>query len=729
MANELARELANRIRSALPARAAQLDDLISQAEGGADVSAAATAFAGAARAELGSFVADALGPLPGLGDEVRGLVPSVDGWHPTATVGPAVVGIDCSAATITVAGTLVVIGLLPPSGAHLALAAGPASGGGQLTITPTGATGSLGLNLGVVEVIGFAQFAVVGGTPTLVVVMGAKFRPAIQLSFGFMLSGVGGIIGVNKRIDSDALRGRLADGSALDALFPDDPVNGAAQVQAALAGIFVDAPGHHVVGPTLTLSWLDLGPVGSLLRLDLALMLQIPDVRVLLAGRGQVSLPPFLSLRLDAVGELDPGRQTIAIDAALVDSRALGIFRVSGSAALRLCWGSPPYALVTLGGFYPGFRPEPAGVPPQQRLALSLEIPCPLTFRAEGYLAITSGTIQLGTHIDVGIDAGPISAHGFLSFDAIAQFDPFHLHADYSAGWEVELGPFSGGTTVSGWIDGPGPWKVHAEVSISLLLDDLTWSDTFTIGSGGPSGPPPVARLVDLVGPTLGDGTHLQASDARDPLVLLEPDGASVPKGQVLASPLADLTWTQTLVPLDLPVVRAGGKRLAGQQALHITVSAGAVDVTGADHQDWFAPGTFLDVTNSDALNLPPFEHLKAGARLAVKDVTPEPGQDATLSYVVFRRRRLDGWLAHADGLHVGVQAQVLGALGASGAAPTVGPKPTLVSVRDEGWATVSPGAPAATPQPSAAHAFVAGQATGAMVLPAADAPIALGAL
>ena len=596
MANELARDLADRLRPVAPGRAGELDALIAAAEAGTATRAQAEAFAAAARSEVAGLIGDALGVVPGLRDAVQAVAPALEGWHPSVQIGPAAVGVDCSAATVTIAGQSVVVGLLPPSGAHLSLAAGPASGGGLVILTPTSVTGSLGLSLGVVEVVGFAQLQLQGGTPSLVVVMGAHFTPAVQLSFGFMLSGVGGVIGVNRRIDGDALRNRLASGTALDALFPDDPVKGAAGVLAALGDIFPPTAGQHVVGPTLTLTWLDLGPLGSLVRLDLGLLLQLPDVRIVLAGRGQVSLPPFLALRLDAVGEIDPGGQRISVDAVLVDSRALGIFQVTGSAALRLSWGSPPYALVSLGGFFPGFRPEPAPVPPQQRLALALDIPCPLTFRAEGYLAITSGTFQVGAHIDVGIDLSVIAAYGFLGFDAFIQLDPFHLRADYEAGWEVEIGPFSGGTTVSGWIDGPGPWKVHAAVSISLLFDDLTWSDTFTFGSGGPSGPPPVAHLVDLVAGTLGDTTHLQAADARDPLVVVAPDGATVPKGQALASPLAALTWTQALVPLDLRVSRASGKRLASEQALHIAVTVGGGAAATGEHQEWFAPGTFLDV-------------------------------------------------------------------------------------------------------------------------------------
>src|SRR5262249_41242785 len=262
--------------------------------------------------------------------------------------------------------------------------------------------------------------------------------PPTQLSFGSGLSAVGGVVGINRRIDKDALHARLADGSALDALFPDDPVKGAGTVLATLGAIFQRQPGQHVVGPTFTVTWLDIG-FTTIVRLDLGLLLQLPDPLVVIVGRGAIQLPPVLQLRLDVAGELDPGRRTFGLDAVLVASHALTIFRVPGSATVRLGWGSPSYVVFAVGGFYPGFRPEPANIPPQQRLGLALDIPCPLSFRASGYLAITSNSFQAGADIEVGIDLDVISASGFLRFDAIIQFDPFHLHADYSAGWDLEV--------------------------------------------------------------------------------------------------------------------------------------------------------------------------------------------------------------------------------------------------------------------------------------------------
>ena len=89
--------------------------------------------------------------------------------------------------------------------------------------------------------------------------------------------------------------------------------------------------------------------------------------------------------------------------------------------------------VLTLGGFYPGFRPEPSTLPPLKRIALALRspLPLPLTLRAEAYFAVTSNTLQLGVHIDASFNAG-LSAVGSFGLDALIQFRPFHFHADFA---------------------------------------------------------------------------------------------------------------------------------------------------------------------------------------------------------------------------------------------------------------------------------------------------------
>ena len=62
----------------------------------------------------------------------------------------------------------------------------------------------------------------VGDEPSFLAVLAAGFTPGIQLGFGFQISRVGGVIGINRTIDQPALAAKLRDGSAGEALFPLD---------------------------------------------------------------------------------------------------------------------------------------------------------------------------------------------------------------------------------------------------------------------------------------------------------------------------------------------------------------------------------------------------------------------------------------------------------------------------------------------------------------------------
>lgn len=721
MSNETARQLAELVDPTLLPILARID---SGAATAADLQAVKD-WPGPHRAQVIDRVRAALPPIPTLSAALDTLAFTEDGWQPSTTLGPASVAVECAAAVVRAGADTTVLGILPPSGGAISLDAGIVSGAGSLIRAGDAVAGSLGVRVGPAQAVAFALLEDAAGAPSLVLVLGAHFLPPIQLSFGFALSAVGGVVGVNRRIDADALRARLADGSALDALFPDDPVAGAPRLLAALGAIFTPAPGHDVVGPTFTITWLDIG-VTSIVRLDLGLLLQLPDPLLVLVGRGAVQLPPVLALRLDVLGELDPGRKQVALDAVLVDSRALSIFRVTGTATLRLGWGDPSYVVFAVGGFYPGFRPEPASIPPQQRLALALDVPCPLSFRASGYLAITSNSFQAGASIEAGIDLDVISASGFLNFDAIIQFDPFHIHADYSAGWQVEVAIFSGGTTVSGWIDGPGPWAVHAEVSISLLIDDFSWSDTFHFGATGAAPDPGLAHAVDALTPTLGAGSHLHGADAVDPHVSLAPRKPAAASDEAVCSPLGVLTWQQGVVPLGLEVTRAGGRRLQSPQSVDIAVDPTVAALAApAEAYDWFAPGTFQDFTAGEALSLPPFQWLRAGSRLELVEASGSTAP-ASLQYQAFYRRAPNVWEEGNLPLYLTLPLRAHEMVAAHDAPPEVEDRTPLVHVEQEIWALTADGATAQVE--SATHAVLAAR-TGGVPHALADAPLAVGAI
>lgn len=598
------------------ATAAQVDEALD------DWRAAVGDVAAAAGSSPEALVLEALGlpPLPAMADGVPRAILDGDlrllaGWQAGGSLGPLVVRASHSAVTtaLTAAGDegeILLVGLLPAVGISGGLDVGPGKLTGGLEVDPDrrGATGHLGFAAGAITAGALGRVATGDQGVSFVAILGARFTPGIQIGFGFEISGVGGVIGVNVAVDTDQLRRRLADGTALAVFFPNDP-NALAQLLPAVRDTFRPRAGSVVAGPSAELTWLQVAGE-SMLRLSLVLLLELPRGRLLILGRGVVEVPPMVSLRLDALGEIDIPRGFYAADLAIVDGRIMGIFRASGTAALRVSTGSPSYTLFTLGGFYPGYRAEVPGLPAQQRLSFGPDLPLPISFRFEGYLAFTGGTFQAGARYEIGFDVGVLSAHGFLSFDALCQLDPFHLHADLAGGVDVEaLGVDFAGVDFHGTLDAPGPVVVAGRVSVSCLGLKASWDDRFVLGdSDRPADPPTIDDLAAEVAKTVNP-SNVGGVDGHDPRVRLAAPTRDA-AGRAVVHPMGAVRWSQDVVPLGIELQRAHGRRLAGPRRLTVA-NLGAGTTNGVTAS--FAPATFRDADRDTLLTLPAYEQLPSG--------------------------------------------------------------------------------------------------------------------
>ena len=63
---------------------------------------------------------------------------------------------------------------------------------------------------------------------SLVVIIAAEGFPPIQLGFGFTLTGIGGLLGINRTCNEEFLRAGLKNKTLDDVLFPADPIRNAA---------------------------------------------------------------------------------------------------------------------------------------------------------------------------------------------------------------------------------------------------------------------------------------------------------------------------------------------------------------------------------------------------------------------------------------------------------------------------------------------------------------------
>lgn len=501
------------------------------------------------------------------------------------------------------------IGFLPPTGVALSFGGGPVSGGGALDYQRTPnprLSGALGLKLSIAQVSALSILEEAPGGYSLLTLISARFAPGIQLGFGFAISGIGGLIGVNRAVDAAALEGQFRTGALVNALFGDNPIGNAASTLATLNAVFRAHMGKHVFGPSLQLSWLKAGTF-TLFNVDLGVFMQLPGPSgITLIGSARAGIPLVFQLRLDVLGELDFARRVVSLQAVIVDSYMMGVFKLQGEAIFRMRYGDDAYVVLTIGGFFPGFNPAPAELPAHiQRIGMALDLPVslPVYLRAEGYLAVTPNTLQFGAHLEAGFDAGLFSAEGHFILDALFQFDPFRFDVRFSAGFHVKVaGASFAGVECSGTISGPGPVVINARISYKtpFLLPNINWSDTFTLGRSAPR----IEQTADLFARMRAEMTpaNLRAENGDDPHVALRVKGAQS-GGRALLAPLGDLVWSQRLAPLGLELQRLQNTPLAQPAGARVMVKSGAQNDPAAPRER-FNLGMYRHLSDAERLNL-----------------------------------------------------------------------------------------------------------------------------
>jgi hypothetical protein len=547
-------------------------------------------------------------------------------FHFSLKAGPATLAVDGIGGWVgwwTEDGKKQYVGFLPPTGAGLQIEAGPFTGGGFLDFTggPTERFGGLiYVKVGTFEVTAFGVHELTGnpGDPerrrSLVMVLGVRFLPPIQLGFGFSISGFGGLVGIDRRANTDALRERLTSGAAGNVLFADDPIRNAPDILDDLDALFPPADGTYVFGPTIQFSWLDIAN-DPFIRLDLGLFFEFPGpTKIILLGSARADIPmvkdvpKLIGLRLDIVGFVDfPGKRA-EFDATLIESHVLYVWHVTGDGAFRLHWGDPAYVALTLGGFHPRFNPAPMVFPDLTRVALTLDNPEPgLFLRAEAYFAVTSNTVQFGGRIEIGTATGPVNLVGFLALDALVQFSPFHFEIAISAGVQLRWhSSVFAGVRLEGTLSGPGPFVISGKACLELLFFDICAETSFTIGDAADPAPPAVSSVTQALQPELTNPANIEPVAGDDHEVVQQQRSSAGPAPVV--SPVGSVRWSQTRVPLDVLLDRFEGNPLAAQQSV-------VVECTQAQSpaQDLFAPGSYTNLSQADQLNRPAFERLDAG--------------------------------------------------------------------------------------------------------------------
>ena len=581
-------------------------------------------------------------------------------------------------------GSPIAFAFKPPNGIGLSLDAGIVKGGGYLSVDENGYAGVLELKLLVVDVKAIALLNTnsPAGFSLLLLIFG-QF-PAIQLSFGFTLTGVGGLIGVQHTASPPALSQALSAGQIDAVLFPDNPVANAPQIISTLRTLFPVKAGGFIIGPMLELGW----STPSLVTVRLGLLIEAGQFTLL--GQAIVALPPLVSadlallyLRLDFVGTVVFDPLKISFDAKLIHSR-VAFISITGQFAFRAAFGDQPTFIISAGGFHPHFKEIPSDIPsPFDRVGMSMNIGI-VGISFEGYFAITSATVQAGAALRAWADVGIASIEGGLGFDAICYLAPkFYFEVDIFAYLDIHVfGNDFASIHLDGTLSGPGRWhiagnaKVHTPWPLpdfSLHIDEHFGTDLDT--------PQITVDLTDLLGKEIAKIANWSAQlpSGGDGLVSLGKIDAGT---DLLAHPLGSLTFQQKLVPFELRLDKASGSKITGANefaggALTLTHGADPVSIgTAAAHgvSDFFAAAQFIEMSQDDKLAKPSFESYAAGYRLAGEDfdmgeIIPEllRYEEADLGAVepVAKRARRKAQDAYVESTHGAMLAH-----GAAGRSP-----------------------------------------------------------
>jgi len=514
------------------------------------------------------------------------------------------------------------IAFKPPNGIGLSVNAGVVQGGGYLYIDTDRGEYAGALQL---EIAGFLSVAAIGlistkmpdGTPgfSLLIILTADFGPGIQLSFGFTLLAVGGLLGLNRTILFQPLMDGIRTNAIQSIMFPQDVVANAPRIISDLRAIFPPQQGTFLIGPMAKLGWGE----PTLISLSLGVIIEIPPGDAAILGILRTALPAddvaILVLQVNFAGVLEFDKQRFYFYAALFDSHVLFI-TISGSMGVLFAYGDNANFVLSVGGFHPQFNPPPLPFPAPQRISLDILNESFARIHADGYFAVTTNTVQFGSHSDFFFGFSACSVSGSSGFDALIQFSPFHFIAEISSQFSVQvfgIGVYGVGIDVS--LSGPTPWHVHGTASLSFFFFSIDIGIDVTWGDNPNTTLPPVQVMPILLGETQKVSNWKTALPANLKLLVvlrqLDPDEA-----KMVLHPAGTLQVSQRAIPLDLTIDKVGSQAPSDANQFALSVAGGALTKV-RELTEQFAPSQFQNFDDATKLSQPAYVPHDSGLELA----------------------------------------------------------------------------------------------------------------
>lgn len=521
------------------------------------------------------------------------------------------------------------LGFQPPKGWGLAIdAAGVVKGGGFLSFEK-----EKGQYAGVGEI----KFAQIGLTAVGVLNTKLDYDPkawslflsvfsefaAIQLSFGFTLNGVGGIVGINRTMKVDILRERMSSGALNSIMFPEDPIANAPKIIADIVAVFPPAKSQFVFGAIFKIGW----GTPSLVIIKAGVLVEAPKpVRLVLIGQLEMVLPnkeaAVLEIYMDILGVFDINAKTISIDASLRDSKVVGVLKLTGDMAFRSNFGDNPLMMLSIGGYHPRFK-APSEFPKLKLLKASLSLGKMVQVSVACYMAVTSNTFQFGGRVDIWAGFDGFSISGYLMLDALIQFVPFAFYVRVGFGVSVKAGQTTLlGIDVTGDLSGPKPFEMIGKGSFKVLGFKVNVKVEFKSGKSEKNQAIAynVEQLLLEAFKKSENYTFLEDSSSRQSVKLK--DSSSEQKPRLL--PNGKILFTQKVVPLDRQIEVFGNGKITGRDKFEVEyVSIGSKKTAAANLEvksEWFASSQYYNLNDNEKLSAPSFELMPSGFNIGSED-------------------------------------------------------------------------------------------------------------
>lgn len=555
--------------------------------------------------ELGATIQGNLGPLQAVVEDVGLAIPLTFPGH-GGNIGPVQAGLSFK----------------PPKGVGLSVNAGVVTGGGYLYIDPDRGEYAGALQL---EIADFLSVSAIGLISTrmpdgsrgfsLLIILTADFGTGIQLSFGFTLLAVGGLLGLNRVMLFQPLMDGVRTGAIQSIMFPQDVIANAPRIISDLRAIFPPQEGTFLIGPMAKIGW----GTPTLISLSLGVIIEIPPGDVAILGVLKMALPaedlPILVLQVNFAGALEFDKQRFYFYASLFDSHILFI-TITGQMGVLFAYGDNANFVVSVGGFHPQFNPPPLPFPAPQRIAVDLINESFARIHADGYFAITTNTVQFGTHSSFFFGFSACSVEGSSGFDALIQISPFHFIAEISTQFSIKvfgIGVYGVGIDVS--LSGPTPWHVHGTASLSFFFFSIDITIDFTWGDDPNTMLPPIA-VMPILTAELQKSSNWKTQLPSNEKLLVSLRQLDPAEAALVLHPVGTLQVSQRTIPLDLRLDKVGSQKPSDANDFSLNVSGSLLTRT-RDLSEPFAPSQFRDFDDHTKLSQPAFAPQHSGVELA----------------------------------------------------------------------------------------------------------------